>query len=216
MEENNPRRILLEQRSKEWHDLRAKCIGASDSAAICGLSPWTSAIQLWCEKLGKLPKRETNFAQQKGIRLEPVVLGLVNLNLDRNFIPAVFVHPTIEYVIASLDGLDEDTGEILEIKVGNLKDHAAMKDHKESSPSNIIVPVKYYSQLQHHMMVMGLDYEYYASYYLPKGAPDMSGDLKIVKVHRDEKFIQSYIPILEKFYESLIKETPPEPMEIKV
>ena len=88
--------VVLDQRSGEWHQYRAKRIGASDAPIICGLSPWKSAIQLWMEKTGKItqPDSSGNFAIQRGIRLEPVVRAMASLILDRDFIVKTFMPGT--------------------------------------------------------------------------------------------------------------------------
>lgn len=44
----------LEPGSPEWHALRATGIGASEAAAVLGLSPWESPYSLWQRKAGRI------------------------------------------------------------------------------------------------------------------------------------------------------------------
>lgn len=47
--------------SPQWHALRAGGIGASEIAAVLGLSPWESAFSLWQRKAGRIgPAPETD------------------------------------------------------------------------------------------------------------------------------------------------------------
>lgn len=54
---------------------RTKTIGGSDVAAIMGLSPWRSPLDVWREKaLGEADERDTP-AMRAGVRFEPIILG---------------------------------------------------------------------------------------------------------------------------------------------
>lgn len=53
---------------------RKSYIGASDMAAVLGLSPWRSAYDLWLEKTGRVDLDSNNRATQRGTRLEPAIL----------------------------------------------------------------------------------------------------------------------------------------------
>lgn len=209
-------KVELIQRSEAWHELRSKKIGASDAVIICGVSPWKTATELWMEKLKKRPQQDSsmNFAIQRGVRLEPLVLAMANIHLDRDYEPATFIHATIPYFMASLDGWDEERGEAIEIKVGNKKDHELLDCTRENGPRDFTIPEKYYPQLQQQMFVKDLSWMHYVSYYLPKQSPDDRGDLKIVKVLRDQCFLDRYLPVAESFYQSLISDHPPENWKI--
>lgn len=47
-------KIKLKHNSPEWLAFRRKGIGASDAAAVLGLSKWTTNVELWEEKVGLL------------------------------------------------------------------------------------------------------------------------------------------------------------------
>lgn len=202
----------FEQGSSEWHEFRKTRIGASDAPIICGLSPWSSSLQLWMEKLGKVAAKDLseNFAVQRGVRLEPVVRGMASIKLDCDFEPAVFTDDERPYMMASLDLWNEEKQWMGEIKVGNKADHARLK---EDDPST--VPEKYYAQLQQQMYVVKPKRAFYCSYWIEKGKDENKGDLKIVEVFPDQKFIEAYLPILDAFNECVIKDIPPEAVQIK-
>lgn len=200
-----------EQGSAEWHEFRKGKIGGSDAPIICGVSPWKSNLTLWLEKLGKIeqPNLKDNYAVQRGVRLEPVVRGMVCLELDIDFEPAVITHDEFPYLSASLDGWNEEKKALIEIKVGNKKDHDALK--KENPKS---IPKKYYAQVQHQIFVTGASLAYYCSYYLAKGADDLSGELKIVEVTKDDDFINRYLPVAHEFHKCMNEDRPPEMVKL--
>lgn len=59
----------------EWLALRRSGVGASDIAAILGLSPYSTPWQTWLDKTGQLPDRPPTDAMDWGNRLEPLVLA---------------------------------------------------------------------------------------------------------------------------------------------
>ena len=124
---------------------------------------------------------------------------MVEMKLDLEFPDAILVHDEKPYLMASLDGWNAEKRILLEIKVGNKKDH-----------DRGVVPDKYFPQLQHQMYVTDTGFAYYASYHLEKGKEDQHGDLKIITLERDDVFLKEYIPIADLFYEALVNNKPPE------
>lgn len=151
------------------------------------------------DKRDPSPKeRVTNFAIERGVRLEPVVLGMCSILLDKSFEPVTMAHPDENWIMASLDGWDEESSTLLEIKVGNEKDHKAR-----------VVPQKYYPQLQHQIYVTVAKRAYYASYWVKKGTDEMRGDLNIIEVQRDDEFLSRYLPEAKRFYDCMQSGVPP-------
>ena len=58
---------------KNWLDIRKTGIGGSDVAAILGLSPWKSPLDVWLDKTGKSAPEPENDAMYWGTRLEALV-----------------------------------------------------------------------------------------------------------------------------------------------
>jgi predicted phage-related endonuclease len=96
----------------------------------------------------------------------------------------VVFHPEFEWMMASLDGIDIEGKNIVEIKCPGAEDH--------QTAVNGNVPTKYYPQLQHQMAVTGLDEAYYFSFDGRQGV--------IVKVKRDQKYIDTLIQKEANFY----------------
>lgn len=190
----------MEQRTEEWLKFRSSRIGASDSAIICGISPWKSIHELWLEKTGQVQSEyKTNFAIERGNRLEPLVRALTETFLDLDFPAETRTSKERAFLMASLDGWNSESSSLLEIKVGNREDHA--RD---------VVPIKYFPQIQQQMYVFDSDTAYYASYYVGKGTPEDRGDLKILMVKRNEEWLAQYLNLADRFYESMQNRTPPE------
>lgn len=59
---------------------RSKFLGGSDVAAVLGLSPWKSPVQLWLEKTGQVEYDEPDAARQRrfdrGHKLEPFIIEM--------------------------------------------------------------------------------------------------------------------------------------------
>lgn len=62
------------------HD-RSKFLGGSDIAAVMGLSPWQTPVELWMEKTGRTPREEPDEARrrmfERGHKLEPFIRDMV-------------------------------------------------------------------------------------------------------------------------------------------
>lgn len=59
--------------SPEWYEARRSRLGASEIAAVLGLSPWQSPFSLWHVKAGIIAPDPPNPYTEWGQRLEPVV-----------------------------------------------------------------------------------------------------------------------------------------------
>lgn len=146
----------FKQDSPEWHELRASGIGGSEVAAICGISPWTSAFTLWAEKTKRVERdRVSSEAAEWGTRLEEVIrdkfaenhpeLKVYNdkgswANLDR------------PWQLSNVDGFYEDAlgnRGILEIKT------AAYEDDWKDGEGNWVVPQYYMTQVQWYLQTFG-------------------------------------------------------------
>lgn len=186
----------LEQRSPEWHEFRRNHIGASCAPAIMGVSPWKDVKQLYNEKTNLLEIPDSsNFAMRRGIELEPLALALFEAETGYLMLPKVLVHPIINFMSASLDGLEIENKAMVEIKCSGKVDHGKALDGE--------IPEKYIPQLQHQMEVTGLDKMYYMSYV-------SDSDFKIIEVYKDHDYIAQLLQKEAEFWECVIKRQPPE------
>lgn len=114
----------FENNSPEWHALRNQdgIISGSEIGAILGLSPFTSAITLWAEKTGKLPRQAVgNTAMRLGQLVEPAIRQLYKESHPDHEVLEVGTYAAQgnEWMHANPDGIClDDAGNpyILEIK----------------------------------------------------------------------------------------------------
>lgn len=138
----------LEQNTTEWLKWRHQGIGGSDCPIIMGVSPYKKRFELWEEKIRPEPViSETNYAMEKGNKLEPIAREMANLELGLNFQPRLLEHPEHAFMKCSLDGLDEMVKVFCEIKYCG-------KNFFEE------IPEKYYPQVQYQCFMTGMNGHY--------------------------------------------------------
>jgi putative phage-type endonuclease len=189
--------ISIEIGSEQWHRLRAKSIGASESAAILNLSPFTTAYQLWEQKiLGTTT--QSNPSMRRGLELEPAALAWVNEELSSDMQPKMIQSSEYPWKIATLDGFSSDGKVAVEIKHANLAVHQLARAGKA---------IDYYStQLQSQMICAECDSMYFLSCYEVDGVMERV----LVEVQRDEELCAKILEAEKIFYyEHMLKEVPP-------
>lgn len=184
----------LTQRSEAWLKMRQEKIGASDAPIIMGVSPWKKPLQLWEEKLGFRPPEESNQWMLRGIELEDDARNAFIFETGIYVTPRVVQHKILDWMIASLDGIDDKNENIIEIKCPGRKDHMIAKEG--------YIPNKYIPQLQHQMSVCDLKKAFYFSYY--------NGDTALIEVKRDDQYIDLMIEQEERFWKCMQNFTPPD------
>lgn len=142
---------------QDWKKWRSEGLGASDSPAIMGVSPWKTRYQLWEEKAGLVvPDDQGNWATKRGNELEPKARAHYELTYGIEMPIAFVEHKTYPFIRASLDGYNEAQSIVLEIKCPGKDDHDLAKQGK--------VPEKYYPQLQHQLLASGAAKVHYYSF----------------------------------------------------
>ena len=140
--------LTVLQNSKEWDELRKKKIGASDVSIIMGVSEFMTPFQLWQQKTGKVEKQEgENFIQNKGHKKEAKARAMFELITDREWPPVVCLHTEHEFLMASLDGYNEELNENWECKFLGKEDFENLQKG--------IIPQKYFPQIQAQMATTG-------------------------------------------------------------
>lgn len=148
--------IKLKHNTSEWLSFRTKGIGGSDAAAILGINPWKSNLELWQEKTGIVePKPVTCERLVKyGTDAEKPLLDLFKLDYPEY---KVRVNKNVVYqenfMFASLDAelteLSTGAQGIYEGKTSEVMSRAAREKWKGQVPDN------YYVQLLHYFLVTG-------------------------------------------------------------
>jgi len=173
----------MEQGSQEWHDLRRSKIGASDSAAVMGVSPWKTAYELFLEKMiGS--QQEVSSSMARGSALEESARERFQDKTGILMMPQVVLSKEREWQMASLDGISFDGTSILEIK------HA--KKEVFDMAVQGLVPEYYMIQIQHALDTTGAAKCYYV---VSNGEKDVW-----VEVFPNEELIQKIREANEKFY----------------
>ena len=190
----------MDQRTDSWHAWRMQGIGSSDAPVIMGVSPYRTPFQLWEEKTGKVsPQAVPNWAQRHGIELEPEARAhyelLANLVMD----PCLVQHKDFPFLRASLDGMNDEIRGGLEIKCCAQADFELAA--QEGKPVRERIPEKVWPQLQHQLMVSGLEWIHYFPYWKGKGI--------IVEVRPDPRYVEELFDCEMQFWKHVQEDTPP-------
>lgn len=176
---------IQEQRSPAWFEMRRKYLGASDASCVMGINPYKSIYQLWLEKLNLIEPEQTNAACQRGIDLEPVALyEFHRCHTYLTFTPKVVFHPTESFLMASLDGINEEQKYILEIKCNGHVNHKMAREGQ--------IPPLHYPQLMHQLAVTGYNEGIYFSFDGENGCP--------IRFERNQPYIDIMIEKEREFW----------------
>lgn len=129
-------------------------VGGSDVATIFGLSPWTTPLELWMVKKGRMkPKSPPNPDQlAMGHMLEPIAAHFYaqrtgNTVTDDN---CLYQHATLEYALANIDRRykrkEDGEGGVLECK--------SLTYHKAADWADGAIPIYYELQLRYYLAVL--------------------------------------------------------------
>lgn len=177
------------ERDPDFHDRRATGIGATDSAAILGLSRWGTPLSVYLEKVGEQPPKESTLPMWLGNRLQEVVAELYTaqtgsrLRADNRH----HRHPQYDWLVCHLDYRvwgDPDT--LVEVKT-------ARSIEGWGAAGTAEVPVDYWVQVQHEMAVTGAHTVHIAVLF-------GHYDFKVYVVERDQLFIERLIAACDEFW----------------
>lgn len=180
----------------EWLKARKLGLGGSDMAAVLGLSPWRSPIDVWLDKTSDTVEEKESEPMYWGNVLEEVVAQEFAKRSgykvrNNNFTLQSNEHP---YLLANIDreivGLDAG----LECKTAN-----AFKANEWDGDN---VPDAYYIQCQHYMAVTGK-----SSWWI---AALIGGNTFVYKeIKRNDEVIQAIIDTGAAFWELVESNTMP-------
>lgn len=145
---------------KEWEQSRKKGIGASDAAAILGLSPYKSNVQLWEEKTGRQEPEDISNKPyvEYGTKAEQHIRALFALDHPEYEVSYndfdVVTNPEYPFIFATLDGRLKKNGEpgVLEIKTFEVRRSSDWQLWDKRVPQN------YYIQVLHQLLATGWHY----------------------------------------------------------
>jgi putative phage-type endonuclease len=191
------KKVDLPQGSQLWKDYRRFRVPASEIAIVCGISPYETPLSLWERKIKGIEK-EVTPAMQKGKDLEEEALRAFNCRMQPDiimahkwFYPAVYQHDDYDWMMASLDGWNNEY--LVEIKCGGRKIH--------EDACNGIIPEIYLYQMQQQQMVTNTDLCYFCSYF--------EGEIHVIIVSKIEPIRAKILECGPAFYKCLWDFTPP-------
>lgn len=189
--------VRQEDDENEWLAVRSHGIGGSDIGAICGVSQFTSARQIYIKKTGQYDDaiKESNASMERmhfGHMLEPIVANEYSVRNNARIIEidATFSHKDYPWALANIDRLivDNDNNPIgiLECKT------ASEYMNEEWEDGNI--PVSYIYQLNWYLWILDIPYGVFAC---------LVGGNKFYQyeVFRNDELINStMLPMASKFW----------------
>lgn len=190
--------INVEQGTPDWLSLRENYIGASEAPVIMGVSPYETPYQLWERRVGLKPPIEQTEAMRRGHEDEP----LARKWAESSFLfksspielpPAVLVSLTNPWMLASLDGFNEEAPVCAEFKSIKMDYHEMVRNGQ--------CPEIYFPQLQHQAEVAGVAQVLLVSY--------KENDTVGMWVQRNDSYIAEMVEKERLFMECVKTFTPP-------
>ena len=180
--------INLEQGTPAWLEWRHDGIGASDAATIMGKNPFKRAEKLLYEKRHRINEPST-AVMAEGSRLEPEARRAYQKQIGIEVEPLCIESIEYPWLRASLDGISSQRDHMVEIKCGK----SAMVQARRGK-----IPVYYYGQVQHQLMITGLEKIDYWCY-----RPESGGVL--LQAERDDPYINELFKKELRFYSKMKK-----------
>lgn len=191
----------------EWLEWRHKGIGSSDAPAIMQVSGFgMTPLKLYEEKVVPFKGEDDSnqWIKDRGNEVEIQIRTLLNWKYNINLQPSLKVMEDYPFIKASTDG--EDQGIICEIKLLGKEDF-----------ERGIVPIKYWPQVQHLLMVTGAKKCIFAAHKYDSEAktrqmPTLES-LLIIEVEPDHTYIGQLLSEEIKFWDHVQKKKPPVPTD---
>lgn len=141
----------------EWKLYRTLGIGGSDAAAVCGISPWKTARDLYEEKVHKKIREQNDdgwVAKEIGKRLEELVVQIFMKRTDTRpyAVRKMFRHPLYPFMISDFDFFVK-----LDEKIYLLECKTSFSYHHMNGWEGGNIPPHYVLQGIHYMSVANVD-----------------------------------------------------------
>jgi len=196
--------VVLKRASRRvWLRHRSQGLGGTDVAAVLGLSPWRTPLQVWLDKTDPPDGITTaGYAARRGLELEQFIAreyvrahpGVV---MERP--PALLAHPRLPWLRGSLDRIAHhpDRSVVVEIKTAG---HRTLADWWDDTRR---IPDHYAIQVLAYLWITGLDEAHVVA--------DLAGEWAERIIHRDREWETAAEPILTEFWQLVEQRTPPAP-----
>lgn len=189
---------------EQWLAERRQGIGASDIAAVLGISPFATPLELYLDKIGETPDKEDEPQMRRGRRLEPLVLDFyaeeTGRAVTRQQECVVGAEP---WMRATLDGFDAAAVAPVEAKTVNA---FAAQDFGDAWTDE--VPLNYAAQVHWQMMLTDAGTGYLA-------ALIGSDDFRIFELKRDRDLEKMLVARAREFWQRVQDRRPPDPVTLE-
>jgi putative phage-type endonuclease len=184
--------------TEEQKQKRKNGIGGSDVAAICGLNPYKSAIDVYFDKILDKDEDIKNDNIWWGNELESVIVKkYLDTFPQKITFPDTKIDAEYPFLLANVDGLLED-GAILEAK--NVGIHASKKWGQQFTDD---IPIPYYLQIAHYARIFKAPYAHIAAYF-------GGSDFRIYEYIPNRKIEEMIVDKCTNFWENhVLKRIPP-------
>lgn len=153
---------IASDRTAEWFAARNKGVGASEAAAVCGLSKWETPLDVWARKTGRTSGTVATPVMELGTFLEPALMDRVHQEHPiKHRAPGLFQHGEASCVLATPDGILEDSRG-LELKITS-----DANDELSDDPDGL--PASWLFQAQQQIAVCNFPSVMFAVVVLPSG-----------------------------------------------
>jgi putative phage-type endonuclease len=180
---------------------RQKYIGGSDVAAILGISPWRTALQVWQEKTTPRAGDDDKPIFTRGKRMEPYVIDLLAEECGLVIVARGnrYRDPEHPFLCAEIDAETDDATNI-EIKTVNPFNAKEWGEEKSDE-----IPIHYAAQAMHGLMVTGRAVCIF-------GVLIGSDDFRTYRIDRDDETIAGIRAKEIEFWQSIQTDNPPAPV----
>jgi putative phage-type endonuclease len=179
-----------------WLAERRKGIGGSDAAAVLGVHPFKTTLELWQDKMGEAEEIEVTGPMKRGIALEPIAADLYAEETGRKIRKQPLRrHSEHEFMIANVDrqivkGGDVTETAVLEVKVPGLSVFSKVK--AGGLPDYMTV------QLMHYLGVTGYSWGSFALFNAERWSLihfDLEADQEFIGtlIEKEEEFWTKYV-----------------------
>lgn len=203
---------------------RTKSIGGSDVAAILGLSPWRTPLDVWREKaLGELDDKSSD-AMEAGLRFEdPILMHFLNEQVETTGKQATLERRkpvVVGHRHASPDALIAQQGwhSLVEVKTTSSGDGWGRDGSSE-------IPAHYLPQVMHYLDVLELEDAFVPVLLWPSDMRRIAGltpaetiralGLRTYRVHYNQALAAQIRDVVAEFWEKhVVAMKPPEPRDL--
>jgi putative phage-type endonuclease len=190
-----------EQDSPEWHEARQHSLGASEVAAVLGLSPFQTPLTVYMAKHGVVNEIPEDLAYFGHALEAPIAQWVRDKHPELGRINNGFTARSNEYpwLTATPDRTADDIGLLIPVEIKTSSAYS-----KDSWADG--VPLYYAAQVQTQLLVLDAPYGWLAVLH-GGNTPELH------RVERDQEWIENYlIPRTREFWENhVLAHVPPEP-----